>query len=35
MTIPDEFPMTLTPPIQRDVPDALGRFGRYGGQFVP
>ena len=31
----DELPMTLTPPIQRDVPDELGRFGRYGGQFVP
>ena len=27
--------MTLTPPIQRDVPDELGRFGKYGGQFVP
>ena len=27
--------MTLTPPIQRDVPDKLGRFGKYGGQFVP
>ena len=27
--------MTLTPPIQRDVPDELGRFGKYGGKFVP
>ena len=27
--------MTLTPPIKRDVPDDLGRFGKYGGQFVP
>ena len=27
--------MTLSPPIQRDVPDELGRFGKYGGQFVP
>ena len=27
--------MILKPPIQRDVPDELGRFGKYGGQFVP
>ncbi len=27
--------MTVTPPIKRDLPDDLGRFGRFGGQFVP
>ena len=27
--------MILTPPIKRDVPDELGRFGKYGGKFVP
>ncbi len=26
---------TISPPIKRDVPDDVGRFGRYGGQFVP
>ena len=33
--MPPSLPMTLTPPIQRDVPDKRGRFGKYGGQFVP
>ena len=27
--------MILNPPIQRDVPDDFGRFGDYGGKFVP
>ena len=26
--------MLLTPPLKRDVPDELGRFGKYGGKFV-
>ena len=27
--------MTIGPPTIREVPDELGRFGAYGGQFVP
>ena len=27
--------MSFSPPIKREFPDALGRFGKYGGQFVP
>ena len=27
--------MTISPPTIREVPDDLGRFGAYGGQFVP
>ncbi len=27
--------MTLAPPPKRDIPDRLGRYGQYGGKFVP